>query len=241
MANSEKSEFNPIKILIIGQVPPPFGGQAINIQKIINTIEKGGFDYGFVRMDFSTRMNHVGFFSFKKVVKLAIVIYKILKELILFRPNLIYYPPAGPHKTPIFRDFFLLFPIRLFRFKVIFHFHAAGVSQAYEEFNWFLKKVFRFTYFNADFSICLSKKGSVDPIFLRSKKIIIIPSGVKNDMPFVLKEIGDQFNVLFAGVCKESKGIIDFIEVIRQCRKNHPNIQGRIIGELFSKKRKTIY
>ncbi len=225
-----------MKILIIGQLPPPYGGQSINIEKMVQILDKHGFNYRFIRMDFSTTMNDMGSFSLKKLLKLAKVSFRILTSLLLFRPGLVYYPPAGPVKAAILRDFALLFPIRLFRFTTVYHYHAGGLSEAYTGLSPFFKWFYRFVYFNNEYAVCLSRYGHRDPLFLQTRTIVTIPSGVTNKHAFHEKTVTGACTVLFAGVCRESKGVLDFIEVIRQCRLANGQVTGRIIGEIFDEK-----
>ena len=145
-----------MKILILGQTPPPYGGQAINIEKMIRVLAKHQFDHRVIRMNFSDEINDMGSFSLKKTMRLLRIVLQLVGQLIVYRPSLVYYPPAGPKQTPIFRDMVLLFPVRLFRFKTVLHYHAGGVSEAYQGFIPLLRALYRFTYFYADHSICLS-------------------------------------------------------------------------------------
>ncbi len=226
-----------MKLLIIGQTPPPYYGQSINIGEMLAVLEKQGFNYRFIRMHFSNATNEVGAVSVKKIWKLLVLLLKIGKELVIYKPDYVYYPPAGPDKTPVIRDMLLLFPIRLFHFKRIFHYHAGGVSTAEAGLNGFMRWWFRYVYYNADHSICLSRAGTIDPEKLQSKTITIIPTGVA-DNGFIAERVAidKNFTVLFAGICRESKGIADFINVIRQCRMHNKNITGIIIGYIFSEK-----
>ncbi len=229
-----------MKILILGQTPPPFGGQAINIEKLIQVLDRNNFDHRVIRLNFSDEINDMGRLSLKKLILLCNIFFRLIWQLTVYRPDIVYYPPAGPARTPIFRDMVLLFPIRLFSFKTLFHFHAGGVSEAHHGFNRIFRSIYRFAYFNADYSICLSEYGKKDPMYLRSKEILVIPSGVEDAGSHLPKENGDGFIVLFAGLCSKSKGILDFIEVIRYCKNINPRIQGKILGKIYSSTEETV-
>ncbi len=228
-----------MKILILGQTPPPYGGQAINIEKMLQVLQRHQFNYRLIRLNFSDDISDMGRFSLKKAFRLLLIFLQLLWQLLIFRPDIVYYPPAGPLRTPIFRDMILLFPIRLFRFKIVFHFHAGGLSGAYNNFNPLIQFVYRFVYFKADYAICLSEQGKKDPEFLQSKKIYIIPSGVEDIGNRDVDKKNEQFIVLFAGLCCESKGVLTFIEIIRSAKKTNPHIHGKILGKIFSAKEAT--
>lgn len=243
---------NKKRILILGQIPPPYGGQAINIQKMVQVLAKHPFNYRLIPLNFSEGLNDMGAFNFTKLIKLVRIFCTLLYQLLVYRPHAVYYPPAGPTLNAVYRDFILLTPVKLFGFKRIFHFHAGGLASIYSGLAPWAKMIYRYVYFNADYSICLSKAGQIDPAFLQSKKIDIIPSGVEafretaisavaavsnieqvaiNEADKIIKK---PFVVLFAGLCSKSKGILDFIEVIRICHQQDARIVGKVMGKAYS-------
>ena len=219
------------RILILGQTPPPFGGQAINIQKMLDMLDKNQFQFKHIRLDFSEELNDMGSFNFKKAIKLIKIFWKIIWEMMVYQPHYIYYPPAGPTRNAVYRDLVLLFPIKIFGFKRIFHFHAGGIATIYPKLNQWAKWIFRYVYFNAEQAICLSKAGAIDAHFLKIDAISIIASGVEPFTTTSLSKDQNKFFVLFAGLCSQSKGILDFIAVIRQSKQLNNQIKGRVIGK----------
>lgn len=228
-----------IKITVIGQTPPPYGGQIIHIGKIVTILENNGFDFSLIRMNFSEEMNETGKFSYLKIWKLVLLVLSVIKNLLFYRPDYVYYPPSGNEKAPIYRDIIVLFLIRLFRFKTIFHFHAGGIAAIYPRLNFCFQKLFRFVFFEPNYSICMSKEGTKDPLFVKSKEIVIIPYGV-DDLKLSANvnyiNSNNNFQVLFVGICRETKGIIDFVNVIEKANKLDKRIVGRIVGKIFSEK-----
>jgi glycosyltransferase involved in cell wall biosynthesis len=239
---------NKKRILILGQIPPPYGGQAINIQKMVQVLAKHPFNYRLIPLNFSEGLNDMGAFNFTKLIKLVRIFCTLLYQLLVYRPHAVYYPPAGPTLNAVYRDFILLTPVKLFGFKRIFHFHAGGLASIYSGLAPWAKMIYRYVYFTADYSICLSKAGQIDPAFLQSKKIDIIPSGVEAFAGPVNSELVESaqsvlidpsrdkqtFVVLFAGLCSKSKGILDFIEVIRICHQQDARIVGKVMGKAYS-------
>jgi len=227
------------KILIIGQTPPPYGGQIIHIGKIVSIFEKNKIEFQLIRMFFSEDMNENGKFSFKKIWKLLFLQIQTLYKLASYRPDYVYYPLSGCEKIPVYRDIVMLFFVRLFGFKTIFHFHAGGIAEIYPRLNFFMQKLFKFIFFKSGHSICMSKSGLKDPQFLESKNIEIIPYGVErseNEIKPDKYDMNKKCQVLFVGVCRESKGILDFIKVIDIANKADSRIIGKIVGKIFSEK-----
>jgi len=57
------------KILVVGQTPPPYGGQAIIIEQILN-FHYNDISFIHVRMNFSSDMNDIGKVQIKKFFEL---------------------------------------------------------------------------------------------------------------------------------------------------------------------------
>jgi glycosyltransferase involved in cell wall biosynthesis len=208
----------------------------MNIAKMLDAFGNAGIHYRHIRLNFSDEINDMGKFHIKKLVRLTSIFFRLIWQLAVYRPSAVYYPPAGPTRTAVLRDIILLFPVKLFGFRRVFHFHAGGLCEMHEHLHPFLRRLYKFVYTRADHSICLSDSGRRDPLFLQSKHIHIIPTGVY-DIGLMERRLQEKHvDVLFVGLCSESKGILDFIEVIREARKIHPRIRGRVVGKMASPK-----
>ena len=134
------------RVLVIGQTPPPFHGQAIMIESLLG----GEYKYAklfHVRMSFSKEMDELGKFSLSKLLHLLKVIKDIVYFRIIHNVRILYYPPSNPETFPVLRDLAILCITRWMFKKTIFHFHAAGISELYPSLPWFLKILFRWGYF----------------------------------------------------------------------------------------------
>jgi glycosyltransferase involved in cell wall biosynthesis len=223
-----------MKLLMIGQLPPPYGGQSIHIGKMRDILEEDGFDFKFLEMKFSRDLSENGKFAFRKVLRLGLLLFRLIWILLKDRPKYVYFPVSGAEKVPVYRDIALLLPIRLLRRKVIFHFHAAGLSDVFGGLAAPIRWLGRIAYFKPERSICPSPIGLRDPKFLGCDANSTIPYGIgrpeRGSSPVAR---GSGFQVLFVGVCRESKGILDFIQAIRLARRKEPAIRGVIVGSIF--------
>jgi len=203
-----------LKILVLGQTPPPYGGQAISIQQML----AGNYrhiKFHHVRMAFSGEMDQVGKFRWRKLFHLFSVILMTFYIRIRHRVSILYYVPAGPERIPIYRDFAILILTRWLFNKVVFQFRAAGISEIYRKLFSFERFLYRLTYFHPDLAIGLSEYNPPDGSFLKAGKNLIIPNGVEDhysspDVAPLMQRKG--FVLLFAGVIRESKGIITILE-----------------------------
>jgi glycosyltransferase involved in cell wall biosynthesis len=224
------------KILVIGQTPPPYHGQAI----MIKTMLEGNYPdirLFHIRMSFSREMNEIGKFKIGKFFHLFLIILKAYWYRIIYNINILYYPPSGPDKFPVIRDIIILASIRWMFKKTIFHFHAAGISEIGPKFINFLGILFNASFFKPDIAIRLSKFNPQDGKYLNTRKEIIIPNGVEDNFYLFSRNFKKPFGaceILFVGMIRESKGILVLIEAARILSENNLDFIVKIMGKYES-------
>ena len=117
----------PIRVLVVGQTPPPFGGQAVMIEALLQA-ELPRVRLFHVRMAYSDDMESVGKFAPRKVWVLFATILRVWWARLRQGTSVLYYPPAGPNMVPVLRDIVFLCATRWMFRRTVFHFHAGGVS-----------------------------------------------------------------------------------------------------------------
>ena len=149
------------KILVVGQTPPPIGGQAVMIQQMLDQ-KYDNIELLHVRMFFSKEMDEVGRVRFSKLFELVAVIVRIILARVSTGARILYYPPAGPNLVPVLRDIAILCSTRWLFDVTIFHFHAAGLSEIYPRLSPFLRFFFRQAYCSPDIAIRISEFNPQD-------------------------------------------------------------------------------
>jgi len=221
-------------ILIVGQTPPPFGGQAIMIQNIVEFTKEFGNAHH-VRMGFAKDMDDIGRFRISKIFELGRIIRQVYYLKITKNIDILYYPAAGNvTRGVLYRDFILLGLTRFLFKKIIFHFHAAGLSELYSKTNWLERFLINRCFGRPDCSIILSKLNKIDAELLDSKKIAVIPYGIEdnNDIKEESKNNDKIIEILFVGVVRESKGIWVLLESVKRLHQNNIKFNLNIIGKL---------
>jgi glycosyltransferase involved in cell wall biosynthesis len=196
------------KIVVVGQTPPPFHGQAVMIEEMLKgTYQK--IEMVHVRMSFSSEIDEVGKFAVSKILHLTKIILKIIYYRVRFNAGELYYPPSGANRIPFYRDAIILCSVRPLFKKVTFHFHAAGIAGLYPQLNPIAKFFFRRSYFHADVGIRLSNHTANDCKPLKIKKTFIIPNGIEDNSDLFKepKQINEFPVILFVGAVSESKGV----------------------------------
>jgi hypothetical protein len=170
-----------ISIIAVAQTPPPFHGQAVMNQLLLEG-EYSRIQFRHVRMAFSGEIQEVGVFRWKKIFHLVAVFFGIVAARFQTGAQVLYYPPASPNMVPFLRDCVLLIGTRWLFKKTVFHFHANGLANLYARLPWLLKKAFWLAYGKPALSIAISDYGKRDGEFLKSKNIVLIPNGI-SDQP----------------------------------------------------------
>lgn len=206
------------KILVIGQTPPPLGGQAMMIKFMIDHNYEN-INLYHIRMNFSKEMNERGRFSLYKIFHLFSIIFKTIYFRFKFDIDAIYYPPSNSPKVSIYRDFIFLICTRLFFKNTIFHFHAAGISEVYPSLKSFEKWFVWTALKKADLTIRSSLYNPSDGEFFEGKINKVIPLGIP---PFIdelkpeTKNSHDEFvNIFFMGMLNSTKGELDLLDAIK--------------------------
>lgn len=185
------------RVLVVGQTPPPYHGQAIAIE---NTLKASytGVQMFHVRLHFSRAVDDVGRVSIRKLLHLANVLVRIAAARVRHRIDILYYVPAGPDRVAIWRDFLILIPSRpLFR-KTVFHFHASGLSTAYPRLTAVERLLFRAAYFEPAAAIRLAPETEPDGAFVHARSEFIIPNGIE-DRTRDVAHVADASNVSSGG------------------------------------------
>lgn len=223
------------KILIVGQTPPPYGGQAVMIDYLLKGKYKS-VKLFHARMKFSKEMNEVGKASLFKVFHLLRLILQIIYMRFRFRIPILYFPPTGPNMVPFYRDAAVLVCVRPFFRKTMFHFHAAGISELYPKLNSFSKLLFRRAYGEPEIGIRLSEFSINDSAILNVKREFIIPYGIPDNLLPLGKPRLEKSNcnVLFVGLLNESKGIEILVEASGILRQKGCDFNVTVLGKFES-------
>ena len=187
-----------------------------------------------VRMSFSKDMNEIGKASFSKVLHLFSVIFKIYYYRIFKNAPYLYYPPAGPDKVPVLRDIVILLSTRWMFKKIIFHFHAGGLSEMKIE-SGFFRFLFKLAYERSDCSILLSELNPPDGKNLKSRKTIVLPYGIEDHFkPELVPLKKDITTILFVAIIKESKGILVLLEACKNIKSKGIDFKLDVMGRFES-------
>lgn len=196
------------KILVVGQTPPPYGGQAMMIQYMLDW-QYNSIELYHVRMLFSKDLTERGKFSLYKIIHLISVIFNIWKLRFRYNIETLYYPVSSAPKIALMRDVVILMCTRSLFKKVIFHFHAAGVSEELPHYNGMLRILICHVLGRPDLGITSSIFNPKDAEYLKAKVAKVIPLGIPDenvDRHRKTVNVNRPLRVLFVGLMNSTKG-----------------------------------
>ncbi len=221
------------KILVVGQTPPPYGGQAVMIQHLVEH-QFPNIKIYHIRMAFSRGMKDMGKLQFYKMIHLLSIIFKMYYYRICKQTDVLYYPPSGPNSA-VYRDMMILFPTRWMFKKTIFHFHASGLSEHLKRKNKLFQFIFLRCFFYPDVAIRLSESCPDEGKAIQAKKRIIVPNGLPDEAKVKNEQSKkESLNLLFIGLLEESKGELDLCKAIKILKDRGIKCHAKIAGEFKS-------
>jgi glycosyltransferase involved in cell wall biosynthesis len=225
------------RILIVGQTPPPYGGQALMIQELVHAEFQTIRTYH-VRMGFSDSMSALGRVGLRKVLHLVSVIRRALQLRFRYGIEVLYYPPAGPTPAAILKDIALLLALRPFFRRVVFHFHAAGISDFLRSKPAPVRLLVRAAYGRPDAAIQNSRLAPADAAFFCARSTSIVPNGLADVAPANAtqpRSRGGTVRVLFVGAVSEIKGTMLLLEATRELAARRSDFSVCFMGEFISR------
>ncbi len=226
-------------ILIVGQTPPPYHGQAIMIERMLEGVYPDIKLYH-VRMRFSDQIDDIGRFRIGKIYHLLQLILRTYHLSLNRNIKILYYPPAGPKLVPVLRDIVFLIAVRWLFSVRIFDFHAAGLSGFYSQSKGVLKCLMKLAYFAPDAAIGASGQAAQDGRALGAKRAFVIPNGIEDHAGSLTSRSrpgtghADPPVILYVGVLREDKGIMVMLEALRLLRNRGVPAFLQLVGHFGS-------
>ena len=209
------------------------------IKKLLDA-SLGGVDLHFVPMSFSSDMDEIGRFRWKKLLILPLLIARIWRQRFKTGSHTLYYPPGGESLTAIYRDIILLFSCRVLFRNVVFHVHSGGFTDVADTACLPVRFLAYRAYRKPDMVIQLTEKSPPDGERIKAEKVVVIPNGLEDsasrfgEVPHRGEDTGRRVNVLFVGVVSDSKGCRVLLDACRCLHAKGVDFSLRLIGRFYS-------
>ena len=197
------------KILFLLHIPPPIHGSSVIGQYIKDSdLLKQHFDCDHLNLLASKKVSGTSKVSLNKIIGFIIIWFRLLLKLLKNKPDLCYIAITS-RGAAFFRDFLLIFLLKCFGVKRVYHMHNKGVSQC--QHNYIYDRCYRFVFKDADV-ILLSKLLYADvKKYVSEKTLYICPNGIKR-IPSLAQELTEKPlnkvpKILFLSNLIKSKGV----------------------------------
>jgi glycosyltransferase involved in cell wall biosynthesis len=225
-------------IMVVGQVPPPWHGQALAIKGLIET-KFDGIELQFVRMAFSRDIDDIGRFRWEKAFRLPLLIFRIWRIRFGTHCNILYYPPGGTSVPAVVRDIAVLLSCRILFKRVVFHSHAGGFVEVAEATPLPIRLLARVAYSKPDLLIQLTAKSPPDGVLTNAKRVVYVPYGLPDDGARYVARFRDSvtsgtIRLLFVGAVSLGKGVMVLLEACAQLKANGLDFVLRVVGGFSS-------
>lgn len=225
------------KILSIIQLPPPVHGQSV-MNKFVNksNLLNSSFKIKTISFHF-TDLKNMGKPSILKLIKMVKYFFKILKELIIFKPNLVYFT-LSPIGFAFYRDVIYVLLLKIFRANILYHLHGKGINNAAKKpIN---RIIYKFIFKNTNV-ICLSEHLVRDISDVFKGKAFIVNNGiepVKNIKE--TKSDKKKLQIIYLSNFTKTKGIYNFLEALKIVDRKNIDFEAKTIGKPFNVTEKDI-
>ncbi|WP_324024134.1 glycosyltransferase family 4 protein [Maribacter sp. BPC-D8] len=231
--NSNTIEKQLIKpsILFIMHLPPPIHGAAV-VGKMIKDSEliNGPIKATYINLSTSNTLEEIGHKIWSSTLWFLSIVFKIIKHLIFNKTDLCYIT-LNAKGLGFYKDFIIVIFLKLFRKKILFHFHNKGVSE-YEN-----RRIDRFLY-----KICFKNTKSIllTPLlyhdlasFVDEKDVFYCPNGIpeiySNNIPTKFKN-NQPCTFLWLSNMMINKGVVTQLKSCRILKEKGVDFKFHFVG-----------
>ncbi len=222
-------------LVIVGQTPPPWHGQAVATQMLFKA-DWSDCEVRCIRMAFSNEMEEIGHFRLGKLFHIFHLLRSIREAVGKRKDGILLYPPASPNWVPVLRDLIILPIIRRHFRKIIYIYHAGGVG-AWMEQSQLRRKIANLAYGRADLSLEVAREKPSPHETLGARHWAWVPYGVEVPrLPKARTRSGGPTTVLFVGSLQEGKGVLEVLKTAKLLKDagKGEHYRFRLVGRWFS-------
>lgn len=220
------------KLLFIVQLPPPVHGVSMmNKVTVESKLINREFDCLTLTLIFNKELKNLGKISISKIIKFISFYIKLVKVLIRFKPNLVYFTltPTGPS---FFRDTIIVWLVKLFNTQLVLHLHGKGIKSKTKSS--VIQKYIYSKVFHNSHVIHLSTSLKEDLMYL-SKPFFsyVLSNGIKEEVYFEHSNRTEskKLNILFLSNLVENKGVYTLLEAARILKEKGLSFKVKFVGK----------
>ncbi len=205
-----------MKVLFFGPLPPPVTGQSSSFQLVYGLFSVNGF------LCNSTK------FGQRKVLNTLYCLIKLTYLFVFCKFKIVYFTSTRSH-SGFLKDSYLLFLSRVWGKKVINHLHGADFLSFFNSSK-FLKPIIRFFYSSIYRSIVLLPSMVNEFNDFNNMKVSTIANCYPVNFDSWKCEFPKKPQLLYFSNLMESKGILFFLDSLKDILSAFPNVDVKIAG-----------
>jgi glycosyltransferase involved in cell wall biosynthesis len=223
-----------LKILLVGQIPPPYHGSNVMAKLTLSALKKNGYRIIFVDKSFARSIVSIGKPSLRKVIRIPVLAIKLIIACLFRSPEIcLYFLACG--KSAFLIDTLLLFLIRFCRIPYILRFGGKGFYKLQSEsFIWHF--LVSYTLSNALGGIVLGQIIRKDVnLFIGDERLVYVPNGIEDRHFYSENDQKRIIQILFLANLHPQKGPLDVIKAAKIIVRKNKNVRFVIAGADSSK------
>jgi glycosyltransferase involved in cell wall biosynthesis len=216
-------------ILFILHFPPPVhGSSVIGLQVKESKLINSEFDTRYINLGTSKTIDEIQKFAFSKIFRYLSILCQVVYNLIFHRPDLCYLAITA-EGNPFYKDALIVFLIKLFSIKLVYHLHNKGISNSQNKV--IDNLLYRFVFKNTRV-ILLSQYLYPDiQKYVSINNVYYCPNGIKQIENIHLQDkSNDCVEILFLSNMIESKGVFVLLDACRILKMKNLNFHCTFIG-----------
>jgi glycosyltransferase involved in cell wall biosynthesis len=221
---------NKIKILYLLHLPPPVHGSSMVGQYIKDSkVVKNTFDAKFINLSTSLTIDEIGKKPFLKVSRYFKILLQVIISLIKGNPGVIYLAISAKG-VGFYKDYPIALLAKLFRKKLVLHYHNKGVKTRQQ--NFFDDLLYRILFKNTKV-ILLSERLYEDVSkYVKKEDVFFLPNGIPviNLEDNILPKKNSLPKLLFLSNLIESKGVYVLLDALKILNDNNVKFHCNLVG-----------
>jgi len=220
-----------LKLLFILHLPPPVHGASLVGSFIQQSAHINGvFDTRYINLGTSEGIASIGQHSWKKWLRLARIKAQVIRQLLQFKPDLVYLTLTSKGMG-FYKDAIIALLVKALGFQVVYHFHNKGVKTLqHRSFdNWLYKNVFR----NAHVILLSPLLYDDIQFYVPEEHVHYCPNGIPDHAQTAERletDPGHPQRFLFLSNLIESKGVWQFVEACALLKARGLAFEGIMVG-----------
>lgn len=232
------------KVLFILHLPPPIHGSSV-VGKYIkdSSLINDGIHSEYINLGTSKSLDEIGKNAFQKVGLYLKIVLQTLRQLMFFKPDLVYIALTAKEKA-FYKDAFIAILAKVFRRKIVYHLHNRSMAERQDR--WLDVVLCKMLFKNTD--VILLSKYLYPEIkkYVPENRVHYCPNGIPQLSKTILlreKESSEEVQILFLSNLMKAKGVFVLLEACKILREKQLPFHCTFIGgesditaEIFQKK-----